>query len=114
MSTANRETSEFIRRWERAEQRLDAARREVSAAQCELANATNALGKRLDPGDMADGETIAIWMRVGTGDREDLLAIKKRGESDYSVSIRTRRFPIQTAASSQAESEMPAAPEVVE
>lgn len=50
-----------IEAWKEAQKRLERARREVNSAECDLANATNALGKWLMPPDAKQGEKIAIW-----------------------------------------------------
>jgi len=82
---------EKVRRWEQALAALNAAKNEVNRADCELRNATNDLGKWLDPGDLAEGESVGVYVR-DSNDQEVLLSCKKthRGRTDYEITKRKR------------------------
>lgn len=83
-------TSDIARRWERRVQRVATAKREVSRIECELLNAQNELGRRMDPGDMKVGEIVHLWVRLDKN-REVLLACRKEddsGNGTYSVAPR--------------------------
>ncbi len=76
------EVHNLIRRWEGSRRRLDQAKAQVNAAECESANAKNALGKLLLPKDAKPGEVFNLWY----GD--SLLSASVDEHSNYSVSVR--------------------------
>jgi len=84
MSDLTREGEELVARWKRAGLALERAESEVTKAQCERSNSTNALGKWLLPSDAKDGEQFCVWH----GD--SLLSATKNGDHDALVSVRTR------------------------
>jgi SLT domain-containing protein len=77
---------QLLDRWERARTNLERINRKRNAADCELSNATNALGKWMVP-DVPDAmeEQFNIW--VGNG----LLSAKKVGQHDYKVEWRKKQ-----------------------
>ncbi len=79
-----REGKDHIERWQRAVAELAAAKGAVNRADCELSNATNALGKWLMPNDAKEGEKFCVWY----GD--SLIAAESKGNHSYTVTVRTR------------------------
>lgn len=81
-----REGDSLVRSWKHAQDRLARAKQEVNSAECELSNATNALGKWLMPTDAKDGETFAIWYV------DSLVQVEKvkNGMHDFRLSLRAR------------------------
>lgn len=59
------ETLEKVRRWNRALKQLSSAKAQLNAAECELANAANDLGKWLVPEDAAGSEEFNVWLGDG-------------------------------------------------
>ncbi len=73
-----------IERWQRAITQLADAKSAVNRADCELSNATNALGKWLMPDDAMEGEKFCVWH----GDL--LIAAENKGNHAYVVTVRKR------------------------
>ena len=77
--------------WELAKERLALAKGRVEMAEAELSEAMNALGARIDPGDMEDGERLGLWVRVGhERDREEVLIVTKCGEFEGKYRVESR------------------------
>ena len=89
---ATMEGAELIKRWERAKRSLEQAKSAVNSAECELANAANALAKWMLPEDVKPGEKICIWhldSLIQVEATKDTMAdakitIRKRGR-DYAM-----------------------------
>lgn len=79
-----RETEEKVSRWITAEKNLEECKRMVSSAECEVANATNDLGKFLTPEDAIKGEYFNIW--YGNG----LIAIVKDDHHKFKITWRKK------------------------
>lgn len=75
-------TGEKIKTWLHAKHRLERAKRELTSAECELANSTSALGKFLCPDDAQPGEKFQIWFLDG------LIEVTKAAQHDFSVGWR--------------------------
>lgn len=69
----------FIKQWLLMQHRVDAAKKEVTRAECDLSNAETALAKWLAPSDMEPGEKIGVWY----GD--SLFQVKSVEEKSYAV-----------------------------
>jgi len=78
---------QHIDRWLRATENLASANKAVSSAECEVANATTALGKWLLPEDAKIDEQFCVWF----GDSL-IAAVRPNatlpGGSEYIVTIR--------------------------
>ena len=85
-------TSRLGRNWELARTQLDALRRRRNHAETTLANATNELGKRIDPGDQGFGEVVSLWVAIERG--EVLLQSIKDGDGCYRVREREKGNPL--------------------
>jgi hypothetical protein len=83
-SDVTREGIDLIDRWSRAVSQLEAAKNAVIRAECELSNATNALGKWLMPDDAKEGEKFCVWH----GD--SLIQAENKGNSRFAISVRKR------------------------
>ncbi len=84
----NRATNEHVERWYRSRQRLERAQAEVRSAECELANAANALAVHLAPKDAAINEEFQIWVHteeLGMVEKERLVVVKKHDTNEFSV-----------------------------
>lgn len=83
-------TDDLVKRWVQAQQRVERSRNELNSAECELSNATNALGKHLVPKSGKQGEQFGIWVSgecIGIpGDR--IIQIVLKGISDYELAWR--------------------------
>lgn len=89
-------TSVLVNRWRQADRILESAKSSVTTAATEFLNATNALGAHLCPDDMRNGETIAIWVRLGRKD-ERLVSVTKTndgGNGSYQLRYRSTTRPI--------------------
>jgi len=84
--TATGEGKRLIERWEQAKKGLEYAKSQVNSAECELANATNALAKWMLPEDAAPGEKICVWHL----DALIQVEASKDGMHDAIVTIRKR------------------------
>lgn len=51
----------FIKQWLLMQRRVDDAKKEVTRAECDFANAETALAKWLAPSDITPGEKIGVW-----------------------------------------------------
>lgn len=86
-SDVTREGRNLIDRWSRAVSQLKAAKNAVTRAECELSNATNALGKWLMPDDAKEGEKFCVWhgdsliQAENKGNRHHAISVRKRGVS---------------------------------
>lgn len=80
-----------IDRWRAALSSLESAKSGLNRAECEVANATNALGKWLLPDDAKHGEQFCVWH----GD--SLIAATKVGDHDYAVTVRSRGRSLSAA-----------------
>jgi hypothetical protein len=79
-------TNSLIRDWALCRKRAEQAKRELSAAETALANATNALGKWLVPLEAVGEEPFNLW--VGSG---ILTASRlKNHTNDYAVHWRKK------------------------
>ena len=76
------EVHNLVRRWELSNKGLASARSQVNKAECENANAKNALSKLLLPKDAKPGEVFNLWY----GD--SLLSASVDEHQNYSVSVR--------------------------
>lgn len=87
--SAGRTTQELVRDWLGAQQNVERARSALNRAECDLANTIIVLGKHLAPSDIADGESVSIWVRLNES-QERLLVVKRdaRGRSDYEIGFR--------------------------
>lgn len=79
--------TDALEEYDRAIERLAAAKREVTNAECAVANSVNAAGKCLVPGDAKPGEKFSIW--IGS----ELYSVEKAqtkvgGFGDYLISKR--------------------------
>lgn len=74
--------------WKWAECNQDVKRRfrDLARSESQLAKASIALGKFIDPGDQKEGETISLW--ISTGFREENLFQSTKTEGGYVVKIR--------------------------
>lgn len=79
-------TDKAVNRWTSARASVGDAKAIVNSAETEMLNATNDLGKLLDPGDMKIGETICFWVPVKG--RRRLLAVTKAVGPTYRVEYR--------------------------
>jgi len=85
MEDPTRKGVELIQRWRYAIERLDDCGRAKISAECELTNATNALGHWMSPSDMRVGETISVWYG------SELIAVTKTegsGNGTFKIEIR--------------------------
>lgn len=89
MSESEPSSEKLARNWRLAQQRVETAQIQLSNAECELRNAENALGKRIDPGDMQNSEKICLWVRFDHHE-EELLECWKQHDH-YKVAVRKRR-----------------------
>lgn len=80
----DREQERTTKCWSRAVSQLEAAKSAMIKAECELSNATNALGKWLMPDDAKEGEVFCVWH----GD--SLIQAENKGNSRYAISVRKR------------------------
>ncbi len=87
-------TPRLRRDWELAKVQLSNARSKWNRAETHLLNATNALGKRLDPGDQEFGEVVSVWVSL-EGNEETLLQSIKDGDGDYRVRKRQKGNPLE-------------------
>jgi len=84
---ASMEGARLIERWEQSKKGLERAKSAVNSAECELANATNALAKWMLPEDVKPGEKICVWhidsliqVEASADGRHDaVVTIRKRG-----------------------------------
>lgn len=74
----------LAREWDRIREHLKRLRFQVRTAEVELSNATNALGKHINPGDQAVDEVFSLWVRFEFED-ERLLSSIKDGAHNYRV-----------------------------
>lgn len=86
-------TSEFVREWRRAIERLAEAKRRHQGAETELLNAANELGKHLIPDDARNGERFAVWVRIGHKD-ERLVVVTRAPSGDYDLQFRSGPRPV--------------------
>lgn len=75
---------ELIERWKSADVSLNHAKSNLNRAECELSNATNALGKWLSPDDAKEGEQFSVWY----GD--SLITSESKGNMSYKITVRKR------------------------
>ena len=59
--TLVRQGEELVSRWENALAAVEDAKRVLNRAECDLGNATTALGKWMTPSDAKPGETFSVW-----------------------------------------------------
>ena len=85
---ADDKTEQSIRRWERARERVEKAKIELVSADCELANATNDLGRWLSPDDATGGEKFSVWVQ---GKMLVVEKISSSGLGDFKVEWRQTR-----------------------
>lgn len=89
-------TTALVKRWLDAQRALDSLKSQINAAECELRNAINSLGKQLCPEDAIDEEGFSIWVRtenLGLPKKEMLLNVYKKRFSDYHVEWRKKPQP---------------------
>lgn len=82
-----------LKRWHEAQRALNELKSRINGAECELRNATDALGKQLCPEDAVNEEEFSIWVRtegLSLPGKEMLLTVRKVGPSDYRVGWRKR------------------------
>lgn len=79
-----KEGKDLIDRWRSALEEQRRAESRLNSAQCEVSNATNALGKWLVPGDAVMQEKFCIWY----GD--SLIEAAKKDQNSFSVNVRKR------------------------
>ena len=84
-SMSDLETNDLVARWKRAKQREEECQRAQNSSSCELANATNALGKWLTPKDSRQGEKFHIWYYG------QLIEATEKSHGDYIIKIRAKR-----------------------
>lgn len=85
--SSNQPTDEgkrHVDRWREAQTDLSTAKSRLSTAECELANATAALGKWMCPADAKVGEKFCVWY----GD--SLIEVELSVTGSYKVSARNR------------------------
>lgn len=84
------QTEDLVKSWLEARNLKTEADRIANGARCDLANAINALGKRLLPGsdDRDDApEQVTVWVPLGE-EQEQMLVVKGTrgyGDGDYSM-----------------------------
>lgn len=59
---SDEKTDQLVARWRAAKDRLEAAKRDLNAAEVGLTNATNELAKWLTPEDAKPGERFSVWV----------------------------------------------------
>jgi hypothetical protein len=74
----------LVERWQAADKGLNAAKSNLSKAECELSNSTRELAKWLMPFDAKINESFSVWY----GD--SLITAEKTGDHAYVISVRTR------------------------
>lgn len=74
-ASANRDGEARIKRWREAQRGLEIAKSRQREAECELQNAEQHLAKWLAPPDLAVGETVGVWCRVG--EHEELVQVTR-------------------------------------
>lgn len=83
-------TKDLAITWDQAREQLRIAKDQIHKAETRLLNATNALGKRIDPGDQEVDEVFSLWVRFGPDDKRVLSSIKDETNS-YRVVRGTHR-----------------------
>ena len=83
-------TESLVKRWVEYTEVVARCARDLSRVETALRNAANDLGKHMDPGDMADGETITCWVRVGHR-QEKLLCTTKQSAATYAAKWRGKQ-----------------------
>ena len=86
MSDVTRDGEELIKRWMRAVELEETAKRSLNSAETEVLNSRNALSKWLLPDDAKTGEVIAVWygdslIEVTVTNGDPKLRIRSRGKS---------------------------------
>ncbi len=85
---ANREpTEQLVKEWLSTQQRVSDIKSDLNSAQCRMHNAENALGKRLAPGDMVDGEEIGLWVRLNS-EQERLVVMRRKDPQTFTLRFR--------------------------
>jgi len=74
-------TKNLTREWSRIRRHLKDLRAQLRTAETELLNATNALGKRIDPGDQEVNEVFSLWVRFEEDDERLVSSIKDDAHS---------------------------------
>ena len=80
-------THDLVDRWLNATVCKAEADSMANRASTDLSNAVNALGKRLDPGDMKISESIRLWARLNEK-QERLVVVTKIGTGSYNIVFR--------------------------
>lgn len=80
---------DLIRRWDTAQKRVEAAKRELNSAEAELANSTNALGKWMVPAPKS-GEQPPIGEQFNICIENGFLAVKQVSANDFEVKWRVK------------------------
>ena len=82
-----RPTPDLVREWRQATQSVASLRGALNSAECAQRNAENALGKRLAPSDMKDGEQIGLWTRLDEA-TERVIVVTRQDINTFSLKIR--------------------------
>lgn len=88
MSEVASEGRRLIDRWTAADKELRSAQSRLNSAECEAANAKQAMAKWLLPEDAKPGEKLAIWygdgsliqVEVAELGRDHIITVRQRGK----------------------------------
>lgn len=85
MDKPTSEGERLVKNWLSEQEHLERCKSDLNRAQCDLANAKNALAKWILPNDAKKGEKIAIWY----GD--SLIQVEVENEfHDTTITVRVR------------------------
>ena len=86
-STLVVEGEKLVAAWESAKERVERLKGDINRAECELANATTALGAWMTPKDAKIGEQFCVWHG------SDMLTVTKThdsGNGTFTINVRSR------------------------